>query len=813
VSSAPDRAGASPATAPGDVVRVALVPAPGRLAPLDYRAPQPLAPGTRVLVPLGRRRCMGVVIASTAAARAELRDVLAVLDDEPVLDDSLMRLAAWMAEYYLCSLGEVLATALPGALRVETEPVAALASPPPAVLTASEANLLAMLGAEGPCRVAAIATRFGAAGRRAVAKLARAGAVRVVERVRREVAPTRRERWYEAAVDADPSDPRLARRPALRALYDYLRVHPLRRVPARELRLSFPAAAAKLRALVDSGLLRVREEEQYRAVLPPLAMSDVAVDLTAAQRAALAAIAEARAEGFVAWLLHGVTGSGKTEVYLRAIAALPEAATALILVPEISLTHQLVERVRARFGDAVAVLHSQLSLGERWDEWRRIARGAARIVIGARSAVFAPLRRLGLVIVDEEHDTSYKQSDGVHYHGRDVAVMRAKLAGCPIILGSATPAMESVWNARRGRYRLLELPERVAERALPAIELVDLRDPGGAPPAVLSPPLAAALDANLAAGAQSLVFLNRRGFANFLQCRACGEAVMCPNCSVTLTFHRRWRALRCHYCDHTIAPPATCGECGESALVAWGVGTEQLEALLRQRFPGARIARLDRDTTRRKGSQQTLLAGWRGGRFDILIGTQMIAKGHDVPGVTLVGVIHADAALNFPDFRAAERTFQLLAQVAGRAGRGERAGRVIVQTLQPEHYSLRAATAHDFAGFAEAELAARRQLGYPPFARCILLRLEGSAPAAVEQLAHDAARALRQRADGAIGVLGPAPAPLERLRQRHRQHILARASRGALLRRVVGDVLPELRAAARAKDVRVVVDVDPQHML
>jgi primosomal protein N' (replication factor Y) len=373
--------------------------------------------------------------------------------------------------------------------------------------------------------------------------------------------------------------------------------------------------------------------------------------------------------------------------------------------------------------------------------------------------------------------------------------------------------MESLANARGGRYRLLALPERVADRPLPPVRLVDLRAHAAAQPPVLTPELAAALEANLAAGGQSLVFLNRRGFANFLQCRACGEPAMCPNCSVALTVHRRWGAARCHYCDHTIRPPAVCPECREAALIEWGVGTEQLETLLRQRFPGARVARMDRDTTRRKGSQQTLLGEWRAGRFDILIGTQMITKGHDVPGVTLVGVVLADAGLNFPDFRAAERTFQLLAQVAGRAGRGEKPGRVIVQTLQPEHYALQAAALHDYAAFAAAELAARRELGYPPFSRLILLRFEGVDSGKVEALAGIAARTLRERADGRFGVLGPAPAAIERLRQRHRHHILLRGAQGAVLRQVVGAMLPELRAAARASDTRVIVDVDPQHML
>jgi primosomal protein N' (replication factor Y) len=586
----------------------------------------------------------------------------------------------------------------------------------------------------------------------------------------------------------------------------------MRKGPVQELRNAFPNADQKVRNLTASGLIRCRREEQYRNVLPPASLPDRPVKLTEEQRAAVDVLVAANGEGFVPALLLGVTGSGKTEVYLRVVAeVLARRRTALILVPEISLTHQLVDRVRARFGDDVAVLHSQLSDGERWDEWRRIARGEAAIVIGARSAIFAPLRDLGVIIVDEEHDAAYKQADGVHYNGRDVAVMRAKLAGSTLLLGSATPSMESFHNAQTGRYRLIELPQRVESRPLPEVEVLDLRGPSPPPP--ISGPLAAAIDANLAAGGQTLLFLNRRGFANFLQCRACGEPLMCPNCSVTLTSHRRWRALRCHYCDYTIPPPVRCKECGEPALQEWGVGTEQLEAMLAEMFPAARVGRLDRDTTRRKGSLQSILAKWSAGKLDVLIGTQMVTKGHDIPWVTLVGVVLADQSLSFPDFRAPERTFQLLAQVAGRAGRGDLPGRVLVQTLQPEHYSLRAARKHDFRGFAQHELASRRGLAYPPFSRLILLRIEGEQGPEVERIAAQAAVALRELAGKDFGVLGPAPAPIERLRQRYRRQILLRGRSGSRLRRAAAEVAANLRDSARQRDVRLIVDVDPQNML
>lgn len=805
------------------VVRVVLVPPMGRLSTLDYRVPVELGrpqAGLRVLVPLGPRRCMGVVteLVSGTPHHEKLRDVIAVLEEQPALSGSLLDLARWMADYYLAPLGEVVATLLPGSLRVETdqEVIATGGAERDGYLGERARGLLAALERDGPQSLRLLRQRWGDGVTQTISRLRRRGAVRVIERVRREVPPTRHARIYEAITP--PADAglevSLGRRPAVRELYWYLRRHPLRRAAAAELRTVFSNAAAKLKTLQAAGLARYHDEEHYRPVLPPVVVADCPVTLTAAQHAGVEAIGTAFAAGFAPFLLWGVTGSGKTEVYLRIVAlALERQRTALILVPEISLTHQLVDRVRARFGERVAVLHSDLGVGERWDEWRRLARGEAAIAIGARSAVFAPLRRLGVIVVDEEHDAAYKQADGVRYHGRDVAVVRAKLEGCPIVLGSATPSMESFHNAQTGRYRLLALAERVEARPLPPVRLVDLRTLERRTPTPFSPELAAALDANLAAGAQSLVFLNRRGFANFLQCQACGDPLMCPNCSVTLTWHRRLRAVRCHYCAYTITAPEQCATCGERALHGWGVGTEQVEALLRERFPGARVARMDRDTTQRKGSQAALVRAWAGGKLDILVGTQMITKGHDVPGVTLVGVLLADLSLSFPDFRAAERTFQLLAQVAGRAGRGEQPGRVIVQTLQPEHYSLRAAAAHDFATFAKQEMNARRELGYPPFARLILVRAEGEDRAAVQGVAGELATHLCASSAGRFTVLGPAPAPLERLRQRHRWQLLLRGRQATAMRRAVATAVDENLHVARGRAVRVVVDVDPQGML
>ncbi|HYR96320.1 MAG TPA: primosomal protein N', partial [Candidatus Binatus sp.] len=489
----------------------------------------------------------------------------------------------------------------------------------------------------------------------------------------------------------------------------------------------------------------------------------------------------------------------------------------VMLVPEIALTHQLVERVRSWFGDRVAVLHSGLGPRERWAEWRRIRSGEATVVVGARSAVFAPVRRLGLLVVDEEHDAAYKQEEGLRYNARDLAVVRARLAGAVAVLASATPSAETYHAAADGRHVLLELHERPTAQPLPAVEIVDLRgraDRSGAP-RLFSEELERALEENLGAG-QTLVFLNRRGFAVYLQCAACGTAVACPHCSVTLAWHRAAGALVCHHCRHTRRTPATCSECGAGALEAFGVGTEQIEAALRACYPLATVGRLDRDAARRPGAQRRILRAWRTGETDILVGTQMVSKGHDVPGVTLVAVLLADLSLNVPDFRAAERTVQLLVQVAGRAGRGDVAGRVVVQTLRPDHPSLVASACHDYAGFMAGELVRRQTLGYPPFTRLVNLRLDGREAASVERAARELAARLRRRARalglGEESVLGPAPPPLERVRGRYRWQVLLRSADVRALR-ALARFAREAAAPPSRSGPRLVIDVDPYSML
>ena len=579
---------------------------------------------------------------------------------------------------------------------------------------------------------------------------------------------------------------------------------------ARAAGVSTPA----LRTLVAAGVAEAALRPRPR---PPATPGDATprLPLTATQRAALDAIAAPIASGEPAsFLLHGVTGSGKTEVFLAAAErTLAAGRGVLLLVPEIALTHQLVDRVRARFGDAVAVLHSGLGPRERWDEWRRVRHGSATVVVGARSAVFAPLPRLGLVVVDEEHDAAYKQEDGLRYNARDVGIVRARLARAVVVLASATPSAETYHAAHDGRLALLELPERPTAHPLPPIEIVPLR---GRPPDLVTEELAAALAANLERGGQTLVFLNRRGFAAYLQCPACGTAATCPHCSVTLTWHRAARALVCHHCHHRRRPPPACPACGGPPLAAFGVGTEQVEAGLRAVHPLAAVDRLDRDAAQRAGAQRRILGRWQAGDTDILVGTQMVSKGHDVPGVTLVAVLLADLALNVPDFRAAERTFQLLVQVAGRAGRGDAPGRVIVQTFRPDHPSIAAAATHDYKGFMARELERRRALGYPPFSRLVNLRLDGRDGGGVERAAHDLGTRLRREAArlglGADAVLGPAPPPVERVRGRYRWHLLLRAGDVRALRTLARIAAASGATLGRAH-VRLTVDVDPYSML
>jgi primosomal protein N' (replication factor Y) len=590
-------------------------------------------------------------------------------------------------------------------------------------------------------------------------------------------------------------------------------------ISATALSARVPGGADAARRMAAKGLLLSFPKEKPVG-LSAARLPDVSGDIvpTPHQESALAKIGVALASGrFAAFLLHGITGSGKTEVYLRAIEqARLTGRQSIFLVPEIALTPQLLGRVTSRFGEGVAVLHSGLSQAERAAQWKRVRAGQAFLSIGARSAVFAPFPSPGLLIVDEEHDSAYKQEDGVRYQARDLALLRGKMEDAVVLLGSATPSAESVRMARTKEATLLSLPKRIGGRELPEVRIVSLADRASLRGAdrYFSPELEAAVEETLSRGEKAMLFLNRRGYAPAVTCLDCGETVRCRNCRVSLTFHRQHGALLCHYCSARAEPPERCAACGGHKIAQVGIGTERLLSWAEKRWKDARVSRLDSDVSRRKGAYGEILSRMQAGDVDILVGTQMIAKGHDFPEVTLVGVLLADQSLSFPDFRSAERTFQILTQVAGRAGRGDRPGKVIVQTLSPDHVCIRMAARHDFAGFMEEELAAREALGYPPFGRMLLLRLWGPAEGKVRAAAEEVAEAIAEpvSAEG-IRLLGPAPSPIPMVKKRHHYQILLKMPE----RFPVGDFFPSLlrplRDLVRKHGVRMEADVDPYNMM
>ena len=590
-------------------------------------------------------------------------------------------------------------------------------------------------------------------------------------------------------------------------------------ISASEISARVPGGADAARRLAAKGMLLSSTREKPVG-LSAAHLPDTSGEIvpTHQQEAALAKVGVALASGkFAAFVLHGITGSGKTEVYLRAIEQVRlTGRQAVFLVPEIALTPQLLGRVKSRFGEGVAVLHSGLSPAERAAQWKRVRAGEVFLSVGARSAVFSPFPVPGLFIVDEEHDSAYKQEDGIRYQARDLALLRGKMEDAVVLLGSATPSAESVHRTRTGEAVLLSLPERIGGRELPEILVVDLKDRAGMRGAdrYFSPELEAAVEETLSRGEKAMLFLNRRGYAPAITCLDCGETARCRNCRVSLTFHQQHGALLCHYCNARTAPPEKCAACGGHRIAQVGIGTERLLAWAAKRWKDARVARLDSDVSRRKGAYGEILSRMHAGDVDILVGTQMIAKGHDFPEVTLVGVLLADLSLSFPDFRSAERTFQILTQVAGRAGRGDRAGKVIVQTLSPDHVCIRMAARHDFAGFMAEELAAREALGYPPFGRMLLLRLWGPSAGKVREAAAEVAEALAGPVSAAgIQLLGPAPSPISLVKRKHHYQVLLKMP----VRFPVGDFFPSLmrslRDVVRKYSVRMEADVDPYNMM
>jgi primosomal protein N' (replication factor Y) (superfamily II helicase) len=723
-----------------------------------------LGVGTRVLVPFRNRKEIGIVVgAGSPRDGVTPKPVISIPDDAPVVDPAMLALCRWIAEYYVVPLGIALRCALPAALS----------------------------GADLP----------------------------VPARKHRRVARLTRE--LPSLLHRDNI---FARAPQQRALFELIESLG-GRVPVEHLVQRLTFSPSVLKGLVARGLVVIeqdvveRDPFASRAAPPGRALVP-----SPAQAEAITALR--RGKPGETFLLHGITGSGKTLVYIELLRTIVDERdqSAIVLVPEIALTPQTVDRFRAAFGDRVAVLHSALSDGERYDAWLALRRGEKRIAVGARSAIFAPLARLGAIIVDEEHESSYKQGEAPRYHAREVAIVRARAEGAIVVLGSATPSLESWVNAASGKYRLLTLPDRVGGGQLPKVEVIDIRaqqriSPDGAPTdpfrRVFSERLEEALASRLRRQEQSILLLNRRGYASFIQCGDCGDVASCPHCSISLTYHRTPERLVCHYCQHAEAPRQRCTRCGGSMLRQRGLGTQQVERLVAERFPAARIARMDVDTTSGKWAHAEILDRVGRGEVDILLGTQMIAKGLDFPNVTLVGVVDADVGINLPDFRASERSFQLMSQVAGRAGRGPKGGEVVIQTRVPTHHAVQCAVTHDYRAFVRKELEGREKPVYPPFIRVTNVVFSGVTEAATARLALNAAAWLQQlvrRSKGTTQIVGPAPCPIDRIKNRWRWHLLLKAPHPGELTKLARYFAERFPVPGEAS-LRVTIDRDPVALL
>ena len=811
-------------------------------------------PGVRVLAPFRHSTQEGVVVEridETDLNPGAIRNISDCLDEHPMFSPALLALTRWMADYYVSSWGSALFCAVPAAVRSQKQQRVQLKAGDKPSVRGVQKEIVALLEAEGELSPNQLARRVGVSYtnlRPKISALREKGVVDVYV-THKPKATARTATVASLALTPDEIAAEIARlteeagssggervRPASAKHADILRMLLDADAPiaTAELTKQVRTSASLLRTLERRGFIQIT---QARVVRNPLSCQPVAVtkpyQLNPAQAAALAEIQNALArltsrdsvgastEMGRILLLHGVTGSGKTEVYMQAIAQILESGkSVIVLVPEISLTPQTASRFIGRFGERVAVLHSRLSTGERYDSWHRIQKGEATIVIGPRSAVFAPVRELGLMIIDEEHSDSYKSDTAPRYHAREVAQKRSELANCALLLGSATPSLESFHRARNGAYQLLSLPTRVLDREMPEVHIVDMRaELKGGNRTIFSALLRNAIEQRLVKREQIILFLNRRGHSTYVFCRTCGYVERCRNCSISLTFHFETKKLVCHHCGHRRDTHPACPQCSSPAIRYFGMGTEAIEQEVRKAFPAANVKRFDADSTARKNAHQQILAAFQQQEIDILIGTQMVAKGLDFPNVTLVGVIAADTALNLPDFRASEQTFSLLTQVAGRSGRAEIPGEVIVQTYMPEHYCITAAQKHDYIGFYEQEVAARGVLRYPPFSRVARLLLRGrdeksvieAAHAVLNQLQHSPVGAISNR--DAVEILGPAPAPLSKIEGKFRWHFLLRSETAEAISQRVQQLTAEPPPAIKSNAVELMIDIDATSVL
>ena len=806
-----------------------------------YRLPEPIAanakPGARVLVPFGRQLLTGYIVdlhetleeAGQAEESFEIKEIEELFDAEPLVTPELLDLTKWIADYYYAPWGETIKSALPAGINSEAEALFTITEAGREALKTKgqhfsyKMQALEFIAQNDQTPMGELVKQFEKNRATAIAReLQKANLVMVKRQLQSATVKAKKQQAVRliAQIPAEGKPLNEQQKKVIALLTESAEA-----IALSELTELADVSPSVIRTLEKRGCVEVFTREVRRdplAHLPPSRTSDQSggeadLTLTDKQQAALDEItAKLGEDSYAAFLLHGVTGSGKTVIYIRAMrATLEKGKTALMLVPEISLTPMFARRLRAHFGDAVAILHSSLSDGERLDEWNRLRRGEARVCIGARSGVFAPMQNVGLIVVDEEHEASYKQDETPRYHGRDTAIMRAHQAGAVIILGSATPSMETFHNAQSGKYHYLKLDERIGGRRLAEVEIVDMRQVFNrhGKQQVFSDEMKQAILQNAERGEQTLVLLNRRGFSASLICRSCGHRAGCPNCDVALTFHKIESRLICHYCNHHERVPRQCPTCQGSYIYYVGEGTEQIEALLKELYPQMRISRLDRDTTRRRGAFEKLLNEFASGDIDLMVGTQMIAKGHDFPNVTLVCVISVDAGLSMPDFRAAERTFQLLTQVAGRAGRGDKPGRVIIQSYHTEHYALEFAKEQNYEKFYAREIHFRQNMHYPPFVALINVLTRNADFGKAAYLASELAQRIKAAdAERVLKVLGPAPAPLARLKGEHRLQVLIKTRYRRQAREALDAAMLGLKEAGQ--DLRpVTIEVDPVNLM
>ena len=783
--------------------------------------------GVRVLVSLGRRRVTGYVVGTIPPQETtyKIKPVLDVLDDTPLFHANMVPFFKWAANYYQYPIGEVIKTALPGGLTVSSGRII--------ILTDTGTTSLSTIQTETPNKFPWLETLLTkkqltqaksqkvwlSKAKSTILKWQKQGYIEIREITRKASVTIKKETCLRFLDKDIPTNLTKSELKCWQAIQGLAKTG-IAEISQREVLKHYANGRTALKSLANKKIIEIFQHPVHR---DPLGSQPVFHEkpkhLNPEQQQVLDRInPEIISHQYQTFLLHGVTGSGKTEVYLRATeTALAQNRGVIILVPEIALATQIEAHFYSRFGTQIALIHSGLSQGEKFDQWRRIARGEATIVIGARSAVFAPIKNPGLIIVDEEHDPAYKQADNFRYHGRDLAIVRAKQQQAVIILGSATPAITSFYNGRHGKFTTLTMNKRVNQKEMPEVSIVDLKKVPTVShlPPLFSPKLRQALIENFAAGNQTLIFLNRRGYASLTLCLDCGEPVRCPHCEVSLTMHKKENHLSCHYCGFQMQAKPLCPQCQSTHVQECGFGTERIEQELQKLLPQASVARLDRDTAGGKRKDFIkILQGVRDRTIDILVGTQMIAKGHHFPHVTLVGVIWADTGLSMPDYKAGERTFQLLSQVTGRAGRGEKPGHVIIQTYQPRHYAITAASQHDYYNLYDREISLRHGLTYPPFSRLINIKFSGEQEQLVKQAAIESCKKAAQiKLNYPVEILGPAASPIPRLRNRFRYQFLLKSNHLPTLAKLARTIRENPPAPVRTGKVRMTLDVDPDNMI